>query len=187
MLNPALWFCPRTPQNLVAWADSPPIHNFAIATIPSPLSFQIHRRDCLTTDRLPRNSTTHSGFNSCQEPNCWKLLLPSCRSITVSPVRSTRIIFNKAVAEHLRPYAPSLYVYASGNIFLELISFFGGSRNTQSAPHTRIATQDFYHHHQHEFISTRNIGRSCRAEEEHWEVYEETGYRFEEREFEQDI
>jgi hypothetical protein len=87
----------------------------------------------------------------------------------------------------LRPYAPSPYVYASGNIFLELISFFGGSRNTQSAPHTRIATQDFYHHHQHEFTSTRDIGRSCRAEEEHWEVYEETGYRFEEREFEQDI
>ena len=37
--------------------------------------------DCLTTGRLPRNSTAHSGFNSCQEPNCWNLLLPSCRSI----------------------------------------------------------------------------------------------------------
>lgn len=37
--------------------------------------------DCLTTGRLPRNLTAHSSFNSCQEPNCWKLLLPSCRSI----------------------------------------------------------------------------------------------------------
>lgn len=94
---------------------------------------------------------------------------------------------NKAVAEHWRPYTPSPYVHASGNIFLELISFFWGAEEYAISTTYQVATQDFYHHHQHEFTSTRSTGRSYRAEEEHWKVYEETGYRFKEREYEQDI
>lgn len=83
---------------------------------------------------------------------------------------------------------PSPYVYASGNIFLELKKkkFLGGAEEYAIST-TYQDNPGLLPPPQHEFTSTRSIRRPCRAEEKHWEVYEETGYRSEERELEQDI